>query len=450
MKKLLLILTLLFGCFFYALACLWDEDTIEMERQHFPSVIELISGKFLRHSPEFYYWRIKDRKEKLNKFPDSLSLYDDLAVSYSKTGAHKKAIEVILKKDRIKPDEYETYANLGTFFLHDGQFQKGVGLIAKAIDINPQAHFGREIYQKYLAEYVLSKMHDGKISLPLDPTFPSNSFDYYGGLEKSNNFYNYLIRKYASKPGNTLENSDYTLPYRELEKAVIGIMGMMKFGNHTSPILLEALGDLLLNKGDDNGARHLAARAYLRASYQVDDEQAEKIYRKKVEYTIQHQVTKEKGGSFSVHALEKLLKEEIKEGDRFYKKIKNDEIKWINSDKDPELAFAEKYYYEPKISRRRQHSDIPIGYATGRYLDDTTIGKIVDFRPVAEQKNMSEYEADSSARKLVEELRSIEKPDTKRQKSFIYNKKNLFFGVLALFIIITGGFWYKKRGKNED
>ncbi|WDQ19366.1 hypothetical protein [Rhodopirellula sp. P2] len=32
----------------------------------------------------------------------------------------------------------------------------------------------------------------------------------------------------------------------EIQAAAKGVMGMMRFGNHDSPVLLEALGDLLL------------------------------------------------------------------------------------------------------------------------------------------------------------------------------------------------------------
>jgi len=39
-----------------AVACLWDYDTLKQERARFPSTLELITGKFLRHSPEFYEW----------------------------------------------------------------------------------------------------------------------------------------------------------------------------------------------------------------------------------------------------------------------------------------------------------------------------------------------------------------------------------------------------------
>lgn len=48
------------------LACLWDYDTLAEERRQFPSALELMTGKFLRHSPEFYEWRIADREKKMN------------------------------------------------------------------------------------------------------------------------------------------------------------------------------------------------------------------------------------------------------------------------------------------------------------------------------------------------------------------------------------------------
>ena len=44
-----------------ALACMWDHDTLRQERARFPHALELITGKFLRHSKEAYEWRIRDR-----------------------------------------------------------------------------------------------------------------------------------------------------------------------------------------------------------------------------------------------------------------------------------------------------------------------------------------------------------------------------------------------------
>jgi tetratricopeptide (TPR) repeat protein len=160
-----------------AFACMWDYDTLQMERNRFPSALELITGKFLRHSREFYQWRIADRLEKLKKEPDNLAYYDDLAVAYSKTGQNDRAIETILIKDKKKPGLYETEANHGTFLMLAGRIEEGLKHVDEALRINPDAHFGREKYQKRLAEYVLSRNKDGKISLPLarvdDPKYGS-------------------------------------------------------------------------------------------------------------------------------------------------------------------------------------------------------------------------------------------------------------------------------------
>lgn len=132
-------------------ACLWDTDTLEMERQKFPTTLELITGKFLRHSPQFYQWRIDDRQKKLTADPERVEYYDDLAVAHDKLGRPEQAIELMLKKDQIKPGLYETHANLATFYIHAGDLQKGLEEVDKALAINPDAHFGREKYQKYLS-----------------------------------------------------------------------------------------------------------------------------------------------------------------------------------------------------------------------------------------------------------------------------------------------------------
>ncbi|MCH1440611.1 MAG: hypothetical protein L7W43_13205, partial [Rubripirellula sp.] len=50
-------------------ACLWDRDTLVMERQRFPTALELITGKFLRHSADFYRWRVDDRRKRIEAEP---------------------------------------------------------------------------------------------------------------------------------------------------------------------------------------------------------------------------------------------------------------------------------------------------------------------------------------------------------------------------------------------
>lgn len=220
-----------------AVACLWDYDTLKQERARFPDTLELITGKFLRHSPEFYEWRIQDRLYKLKIDPTNLEYHDDLAVAYEKTGQHDKAIETILAKEKIKPGLYETYSNLGTFHILAGDFEKGLPYIDKALAINPDAHFGRERYQKWLVEYALTRRKDGKIKFPLQ--------------EGSTNFQDYLRMRLRK---------DQLAP-EDIQSAVKGILGMMRFANHNNPLLLEALGDLLRSPGAPHfDAKRLSAR----------------------------------------------------------------------------------------------------------------------------------------------------------------------------------------------
>src|SRR4029079_4345557 len=167
MRRVLPALAVLFALPAVVAACLWDSDTLRMERQRFPQVLELITGKFLRHSNEYYEWRIQDRLKKLQADPNNLALLDDLGVSYIKTGQHDKAIETGLKTLALKPGRYESHATLGTYYFFAGQLEKSIEHIRKAIQINPDAHFGREVYQLRLFEYLLLKKSTATNSQPV-------------------------------------------------------------------------------------------------------------------------------------------------------------------------------------------------------------------------------------------------------------------------------------------
>ncbi|MEM7557766.1 MAG: hypothetical protein AAF394_01460 [Planctomycetota bacterium] len=104
------------------LACMWDYETLSMERERFPETYELIAGHFVRHSDAYYRWRIADREAKPQDQRTPLD-YDDIAVAFDKLGQHEKAIETIRAKMERWPDErrYESEANLGTFHIHAGR-----------------------------------------------------------------------------------------------------------------------------------------------------------------------------------------------------------------------------------------------------------------------------------------------------------------------------------------
>ncbi len=353
--------------------CGWDWDTIQMEKQAFPTIHELITGKFIRHSPEFYVWRVEDRMELLRQFPDSLSLYDDLGWAYDKLGEHEKAIAIFLRKDALKPKMYETHANLGTAYIHNGNLEEGVKHIKKAIEINPEAHFGREIYQQHLVEYILSKSDSvGNFSLPL-------------GTSKET-FYHYLVKEQFSKPEmQSLSHQN------KIAKAIKGVAGMMQFGNYNSPILLESLGDLLskTKNGQYKGAGHLASRAYMKASLMVKDVKAKKAYRKKADLVQEIQFAefgrrrmRTKNDSLmkeddylptgdpliGIRGIESILKLEIQSANKWHEGLRKDELNWIATSSNPDSAFAVKYYETPEqkpvhmYSYKQQEKEIDEAY----------------------------------------------------------------------------------------
>lgn len=323
------------------LACAWDYDTIKMERSRFPSTLELITGKFLRHSPEFYQWRIENRLTRLKAEPDNVALLDDLGVAYDKIGRQDKAIETALAAEKIKPDRYETAANLGTFYLHSGDLSNGILHIERALAINPHAHFGRERYQLYLAQYLVERQDAGHTALPLatiegDLTAPPNGFY----LRLNDTFTGFLHLQ-----GHDLRS--------EIKKPIDGILGMMKFGNHKSPALLESLG-LLLSHGDqhpERDAKRLAARAFLKASYEVKDEAAIKSYRAMAQNVLGMQTTRrDSTEQITLEQIESDFRKELEEANEWYQKLHESEKAWIRDGLDPEKEFDKLYTAEPEHS----------------------------------------------------------------------------------------------------
>lgn len=152
-----------------AAACMWDYDTLAMEAKGLPDAVRIISGRFERNPPLYYEMRLKRVSKELQTKPNELSLYDDAGVAAARLGKNDEAIEWMVKKLKVlsaakKKGEkntdhwYRYHANIGTFYihrwLHDGCKKDKIAdakashdHIAKAIEINPQAHFGREFMQ---------------------------------------------------------------------------------------------------------------------------------------------------------------------------------------------------------------------------------------------------------------------------------------------------------------
>jgi len=287
------------------LGCIWDHDTIRMEREVFPGVQEILAGKFVRHSDAYYEWRLKDRPED-SKDP---AVLDDIAVAHEKLGRTGKAIEIMRGSYARDPERYETLANLGTFLIHAGKLEEGLAFIERAIAVNPDAHFGREAIQAEVVRYVLSRRAEEPEAWSRD------DFSNFEG------------------------NAD-----RSRKELVRGLTGMMFFGRHDSPVLAECLGDVLRRR-----ERRLSCRAYLSASYSAPDEQAAAAYRELASGALAGQTVGYVIGNLSYKSVEledeeQRYKAELAEGREFFAQIAADETAWAAAGLNLDEQFAAKYY----------------------------------------------------------------------------------------------------------
>lgn len=311
-------------------ACNWDTETLLQERSRFPTALEIIVGKFPRHSKAYYQWRLQDRLEKIKQSGANDLLLDDIAVSYEKLGRYDEAIQVATEQLQRNPDRYESLANLGTFLIHSGKFQAGLVQIEKAIEVNPSAHFGREKYQVILVKYVLSRRSDDGLELPL-------AQERFKGTEGRYDlpFYDFLKQ-------NLSDGTENSVSSQELDEAAKGILGMMRFSRHDSPILLEALGELQ----EAMSARQLAYRAYMSASFHAEDAEAKARYEtlaKNVVEWSRESWRHVKGVSVSEEELAEDFRSERADADEWYAKLVADERKWIAMGEPVDQRFNEKY-----------------------------------------------------------------------------------------------------------
>ena len=242
-----------------------------------------------------------------------------------------------MKKDALKPGLYETYANLGTFYLHDKQLEKGIKYIKKALIINPDAHFGRERYQLYLAEYLVFKMEDGTIPQPL-----ANQRGHEA--RQKTLFTDFLTTKIEEK--KPIDEQKGRLNDKEITQAIHGVKGMMKFGNYNSPILLEVLADLLSYSYDERSPKQLSVMAMLRACEKLPTE-ARQLYFYNSKLIIEMQVIEGVNSGdqkAKIYYIDDILTKEISKGNMMYESIRSNEIHWIKTGLNPEIEFQKKYY----------------------------------------------------------------------------------------------------------
>lgn len=206
-------------------ACLWDSDTLADEAKGHGDIIEIITGRFPRNPPLYYEMRLERVSKELISDPDELEDYDDAGVACDRLGRGDEAIEWMAKKraalerSGLPADHdqwYRYHANLGTFLAHKwfrngkdfsdmADLKQGAEHIRKALEINPDAHFGREEYQLKFMEWVLAKPEAVKAR---DLSYESGSLADFLGFDY-----------------------EADIPDDELNKASRGVVGLVALGN---------------------------------------------------------------------------------------------------------------------------------------------------------------------------------------------------------------------------
>jgi hypothetical protein len=251
-------------------ACLWDRDTPANEAKGMPEVVAVLVGRFERNPPLFYEMRLARVTAYLQSHPDDLAAYDDAGVACDRLGRGNEAIAWMEKKraqlekldasrPEVKEQRYRFHANLGTFLVHRwarqgadrtkiDEVKAARDEIAKALEINPNAHFGREKYQLRTLEWIVDPPKvEGSQSLP---NLLGWSFDDIYGQE--------------------------TDP-KEADDAVRGLAGLVVLGNAWESVdIFHALNVALQRdsmgheRGREGGRNTLAYLAWLRCRELVD------------------------------------------------------------------------------------------------------------------------------------------------------------------------------------
>jgi hypothetical protein len=236
-----------------AFACIWDTDTMAGEADGRMDTLNAIVGNFDIYPARYYEMRIERVTRELAADPRQLELYDDIAVASDRVGRSTDAIEWMGRKreqlDALpKADaeaEYRYLANLGTFHAHRWvgsganrddltDLERGRDLIAAAIELNPDAHFGREKYQLMAIEWLIDpppfltwKSRGDPIEFRvLPPMLPQNGVVPLKDL------------------------SDFHLPYAENSEAIAGFTGLISLGAGAESVdIMNTLGTLLNREG---------------------------------------------------------------------------------------------------------------------------------------------------------------------------------------------------------
>ena len=310
-------------------------------------VHDVLHERFVRHGRAWYEERNRQSEETLQRLEEAgqagttehLDALDDLAVGLERLGRSSDAAEVMRRKLELQaeveeswwqspPDPpksgvaqrplgdaeqalYRTYANLGTFLMHDAypkalagedsarrSMYEGLEYIRKAIAVNPGAHFGRETWQVVAASFILAALDRPQLLLEYDmagnrlhndpipdgrpyregwvewwrqqPSSSQGAAALRDWSDEGRDLRSEVRSRWITRVGAESGWSD-AVPGAHAEpvpfdEPVLGILGMWTLGGGANPHFALALGGILERVGE----AELAWKAYERAVQMLD------------------------------------------------------------------------------------------------------------------------------------------------------------------------------------
>jgi hypothetical protein len=135
------------------IACIWDSDTLGSEKRKSPEMAALIMGAQREVADTN---KLIKRIEALKATPREAERewYNELAGAYLRLGRAQEAANLLEPVLARFPNDYGVHANLGTAYHLLGRYQDAEREIARDLELNPDAHFGLEVYHLALLQYL--------------------------------------------------------------------------------------------------------------------------------------------------------------------------------------------------------------------------------------------------------------------------------------------------------
>jgi len=303
----------------------------------FAMIHDVLHERFEKHGKAWYEHRNQLNQQRLETLAETDSsrwpIIDDLAAGMDRMGQPDEAVKLMRAKLQHQQtagltgrDLYTSYANLGTFLIHanakaafagDAQavadFSEGVALVRKSVEVNPEAHFGRERWQATIAEFLLLAIQHpsllqhydclgNSLDLPVKITdeLPEYAWPNYRryGRPHDQFFRNNIFYDYFDNPAKNVDpanpalwkelvaardsitrigaesdhweaaKTEIELPFKPVafDEPMLGIIGMWRQGGGANPHFALAIGETMLRVGQ----RYLAWSAFARAAMLAD------------------------------------------------------------------------------------------------------------------------------------------------------------------------------------